>query len=183
MIAKEKKIILKNGKNCLLRSPKVEEAEEMLEYLRTCATETDFILRYPEEVTLTVEQEEQYIKSSLESESNLLITAFIDGEIAGSSHLFINRLKKVCHRGSIGIALKKKYWNLGIGTALLKELIAYARKQGCLQLELEGLEGNERAQALYEKVGFTVYGERKRGVILKDGTPLNMLLMVKYLDQ
>lgn len=66
---------------------------------------------------------------------------------------------------------------------MLKELIAYARKQGCLQLELEGLEGNERAQALYEKMGFTVYGVRKRGVILKDGTPLNMLLMVKYLDQ
>ena len=69
-MVQKKKDNLKKRKRLPLRSPKVEEAEEMLEYLRTCAAKP-FIL-FTEEVTLTVEQEEQYIKSR-ESESNLLL--------------------------------------------------------------------------------------------------------------
>lgn len=49
-------------------------------------------------------------------------------------------------------------------------------------MESDFVEGNERARALYEKLGFEICGERKRGVILRDGTPLSMILMVKYLD-
>lgn len=182
MLVKEKEIVLKNGQKCLLRSPKPEEAQEMLDFLKTCAFETKFLLRYPEEVTETFEQEALFLEAMNKSEYSLMIVAVIDGEIAGSSHLNIHRRLKVRHRGDIGIAIKKKYWHLGLGTALLQEIIAYARENGCLQLELEFIEGNERAKALYEKMGFTVFGERKHGVIFKDGTCLSEFFMVKYLD-
>lgn len=45
MIFTEKTIKLKDGALCVFRSPKTEDAGEMLEYLKTCAQETEFILR------------------------------------------------------------------------------------------------------------------------------------------
>ena len=56
MIFAQKEIGLKDGRRCVLRSPTEEDAEGMLEYLKTCAAETDFILRYPEECDDTLEQ-------------------------------------------------------------------------------------------------------------------------------
>jgi AraC family transcriptional regulator of adaptative response/methylated-DNA-[protein]-cysteine methyltransferase len=47
------------------------------------------------------------------------------------------------------------YRGKGIGSALLQHVIAEARKQGALRLMLLTDRQNERAQALYRKLGFT----------------------------
>ena len=44
-----KTVTLKNGITATLRAPRPEEAAEMLAYLQAVATETHFLLRYPEE--------------------------------------------------------------------------------------------------------------------------------------
>lgn len=48
-------------------------------------------------------------------------------------------------------------------------------------MELEFIEGNERAQRLYEKFGFRVISERPNAFKLKDGTQLSEIYMQKYL--
>ena len=46
----ETKIIaLKNGQEAVLRSPCKSEGAQMMEFLKTLSSETEFILRYPEE--------------------------------------------------------------------------------------------------------------------------------------
>jgi RimJ/RimL family protein N-acetyltransferase len=182
MIFKEKSIVLKDGRTCILRSPKLEDAFEMMEFIKLISGETNFILRYPEECNETVEQEEQFLLNVIQSNSVLMIIAFVDGKVAGNCQLNLKNRMKVCHRASIGIGIKKEYWNVGIGSALFKELIQFSEKLGLEQLELEFIEGNKRAQALYEKMGFVIYGERKNAIKLKDGTYLSEFLMVKSLD-
>lgn len=182
MIYTTKEFKLKDGSICIFRSPYIEEAKEMLEYLKTCSEETHFILRYPEECTETIEEEARFLKSINDSEYSMMMVAEIDGKIAGNCQLNIYRRMKVRHRASIGIGIIKKYWNKGIGTLMFEELEKYARQNGCTQLELEVIEGNTRAIALYEKQGFRIFGERKKGVILKDGTALSEFLMAKQLD-
>lgn len=182
MIFNEKKISLKNGQECIIRSPKREDSENMIAFLKCCADETDYLLRYSEEFNETIEQEEKFLQSINDSSFNLIIVALINGEIAGNCMLNIHSKKKVRHRGSIAIAVKKKFWNLGLGTLLIQELINTAKANGCLQLELEFIEGNHRGKALYQKMGFTIIGERKRSIILKDGTCLSEFIMVKFLD-
>ena len=179
---KEKVIILKDGKECTLRSPNVSDALAMMEYLKICSSETDFIIRYPEECTETVEQEARYLQNINDSKYDLMIVAVIDGEIAGNCQLNIKRRMKICHRGSVAIVIIEKYWNKGIGSAMFREMIEYAKAMGCIQLELEFIEGNNRAKALYEKFGFNVFAERERAIKLKDGTFLSEFLMVKFLD-
>ena len=57
MVFECKQIILKDGRTAILKSPCVDDAEKMLNYIKKSCDETDFLLRYPEEWNITVEQE------------------------------------------------------------------------------------------------------------------------------
>lgn len=88
MVVDEKKIILSNGQICILRSPRIDDAVQMIEYLKNSAGETDFLLRYPEEVNITVEQEREMLQWYLESKKDVMIVAEIDGEVVGKKYWF-----------------------------------------------------------------------------------------------
>ena len=49
------------------------------------------------------------------------------------------------------------------------------------QLELEVIEGNQRAIGLYHKMGFVCTGEKPNAIRLEDGSSLKELMMVKVL--
>ena len=61
MIFEEKTIILKDGRTAILKSPCVEDAEKLLNYIKKSCSETDFLARYPEEWTTTIGQEEAWV--------------------------------------------------------------------------------------------------------------------------
>ena len=150
MIFNEKTVTLKNNTTAILRNPRVEDAQALIDFIKTTSGETEFLLRYPEEWTMTVEQEESWVKRSVESPFNLVITCFIDGEIAGNCEIGFYNGKKNSHRSVIAISVLKKYWGIGIGTALMQELIAAAEAhEGTEIVELEVIEGNERGIRLY----------------------------------
>ena len=87
---------------------------------------------------------------------------------------------KIRHRASIGIVLLSEFWNQRIGTRLFQELIRIAEENpNLMQLELDFIEGNNRARALYEKMGFRVTGVKPDAIRLKDGTLLNEYSMIR----
>ena len=183
MVFEEKKIILKNGMEAILKTPEIEDAEKMLENIRICSDETDFLSMCPEDwAGATVESEEKWIRKNRESENTLLIACFIDGEPVGSSDIsFMNGIK-TSHRAVLGITIRKKYWNIGIGSAMFEELMKAAEENEKTEIvELEFIEGNDRAKALYEKFGLEVVSMCPKMFKLKDGTYLNKVYMQKYL--
>lgn len=181
MIFDEKGITLKNGKKAVLKSPCTEDAERLLRFIRKSCGETDFLLRYPEEWNITVEQEEAWINRLRSSPDTLGITCYVGGEVAGNCDIRFEGGMKTFHRATIGIAILMDYWNLGIGSAMFEELVAAAQKRGTEIMELEFIEGNERARRLYEKFGFHVVSERPNVFKLKDGTYRSGIYMQKYL--
>ncbi len=183
MELKSKTIQLKNGQICTLRSPRSSDAAAMNEFIKTISGETHYILRYPEECIETVEQEAAFLEGFLHSDTNLMISAFIGGKPIANSQISLNKRIKTKHRATLAIGIKKDYWNLGLGRILFTELLNYARQRDIVQAELEFIEGNNRAQALYEKMGFKVIAEKKRAIRLKDGTYLSEFLMVNELDK
>ena len=91
---------------------------------------------------------------------------------------------KTKHRAGIGIALLRDFWNQGIGTKMFEEMIRLAEdREDVMQLELEFVEGNERARHLYEKMGFRIVGIHPNAIRLKDGTMLNNYIMIKELGR
>lgn len=176
---------LKDGRKAVLRNPEDKDIPGMLEYLRVSAGETDFILRYPEECCIyTPESEKALFDRINESDNRLMLVCEVDGEIAGNCEIEWNKKIKTRHRASVAIALMKKYWEQGIGTKMFETLIETAQKNPYLmQIELEFVEGNSRARALYEKMGFKITGLNPNAIRLKDGTLLNEYRMVKELSR
>ena len=182
MIYPSRTIRLRDGREATLRAPDPQkDAVEMNAFLKTCAAETEFILRYPEECTITDEQEAAYLQALLDSPDGVMIVCEVEGEIAGNSQLTFNSRLKTRHRAEVAVGLKRKFWGLGIGTALFEEMIALARQRGVSQIELDYLEGNERGRRLYEKMGFRSTGETPDAYRLKDGTSLKGIHMIKAL--
>lgn len=182
MIYNEKKLILKDGREAVFRSPLASDAPAMLDYLKITTSETDFLLRYPEEFTVTAEQEAKYLENINASDTDIMIVCTVEGEIAGNCQLQFRKLIKMRHRATVSIALIKKYWGLGIGSAMFSEMISIAKARGVLQLELDYIEGNERAKALYEKMGFVQISERPNAFRMNDGTFLKEISMIKLLS-
>ena len=182
MIYPVKEVRLKNDAIAVLRSPAVADAAALLDYLRVTAEESDFLLRYPEECTMTLEQEEAYLRRSLQDPNTIMILCEVNGKIAGNCNLARHNKLKTRHRASVGIALMTEFWGLGIGTAMFEEMIRLGKELGIEQLELEVFEDNHRAMALYKKMGFQIAAEHPRAIKRKDGTYVNEYLMTKELE-
>jgi len=185
MIIREIEFELKDGRKALLRSPREEDIEGMLEYLYISSGETDFILRYPEECKkYTPESEKKVFENWNSSENEAAIVCIVDGKIAGNCHIGWDTRIKTGHRASVAIALLREFWNLGIGTKMFEELIRIATEnERILQMELEFVEGNSRARALYEKMGFKIVSVHPDAIRLKDGKLLNEYFMIKKIER
>jgi len=108
-----------------------------------------------------------------------MISAFDGDRLVGNASLScVIERKKTLHRATFGMAMLKRDWGQGLGGKILSELIAFARQAGYEWLELEIAANNTVAVHLYQKMGFTVYGERPRSLKLKNGEYYDELLMV-----
>ena len=178
-------IRLKDGREAVLRCPGEEDIPGMLKYLFETAEETDFLMRYPEECgRYTPDGERALFERMKTSPDDLMLACLVEGKVAGSCQLMMNSRLKTRHRASVAIAQRKEFWNLGIGSAMFEELIRAAKAHPEVrQLELEFIEGNSRARALYEKFGFRIAGIHPDAILLKDGRLLAEYLMIKSLER
>ena len=185
MYLSEKEFTRKDGRKAVIRSPREEDVQEMLEYLYVTSGETDFLLRYPEECTkYTPEGEKALFERVNAAENETMLVCLVDGRIAGNSMINWRNGIKTRHRANVAIALLREFWGLGIGTELFKEMIRIAEEnENIMQMELEFIEGNSRARALYEKMGFRITGVRPNATRLKDGTLLNEYTMIKEIKR
>ena len=83
MIYPEKSLTRQNG-TLTLRSARKEDAADLLTYLKQTAAETPYLLREPEEVTITLEQEEAFLERNEKEPGSLMLLAFVDGHHAGN---------------------------------------------------------------------------------------------------
>lgn len=154
----EEYVIQLDGTELRLRNAREEDAEMLIDYLKQTCGETRFLVKEPEEITLTIEQEKNFIRNQNESEGNLMLLAFLNGKYIGNCSLMGNAPSRYRHRASVGIALFQAYTGMGIGRKMLELLCEIAKEKGIEQLELEVVADNDRAIALYKKIGFEKMG-------------------------
>ena len=177
-----KTVLLKNGKTCLLRRPEEADAEILLEYLKATSGETPYMIREPEEVRTSVEEEVEFIRKNREDPRTLMLLAFVDGKHAGSCFFGgASERNRMWHRCTVGISLYRDFWGQGIGTALMNEILSGAKTAGFEQAELDVVSTNAKAVGLYKKLGFKTTGTIPRAFKYRDGTYADFLFMVKDL--
>lgn len=140
-----------------VREARFEDAPQVLEYLKIIGGETENLTFGAEGLPITAEQEGEFLESVYNNPTSLHLIVCKGGEIIGDGGL-TGLPRRMSHRAEVGLSVKKAYWNCGIGSMILKELIEYAKKSGIELLNLEVRSDNLRAIHLYEKFGFRKIG-------------------------
>lgn len=172
----------KLGRTVILRSALPEDADSLIKYLKITTAETPYLIREPEEVTITHDQEVSFLESCLNEDKSLMLVATIDGNHIGNcSFNPIGNFKRYSHRCDVAIALYQEYCGLGIGRQMLETALRIAKETGFEQAELEVISNNTNAIALYEKMGFVKYGTFPNNMKYADGTYVSADWMMKKL--
>jgi ribosomal protein S18 acetylase RimI-like enzyme len=100
-----------------------------------------------------------------------LLVARAGPRVVGSGQVAGGSLRRVRHVGRVELMVDAEWRGLGVGRALLAELVAWARQNAVLKrLTLQVYADNERARALYRAAGFVEEGVRPREYRFPDGT-------------
>lgn len=177
-----KLVKLENGEELLLRKPTEDDAEAMIEYLNIVGGESDNLLFGKNEFRLTVEQEREHIKNVNINDNALMILGVMDNHIVSVSQVSSSNRKRIAHNSELAISVKKEYWNMGVGTAVMEVLINFAKNHETIKTISLGVKAsNKKAQYLYEKLGFEKVGVH-RNFFNIDGNYDDEILMDLYIN-
>lgn len=175
-------VTLHDGRVAVVRSLEPTDAQALLDQRRATSAETHFLVREPEEITQTAEEQARQIADALADPDDCMLAALVDGRLVGSASIMrVSPLAKLRHRAEFGISLLQEVCDLGLGTALLARTLEAARATSFDQIELGVCDDNPRARHVYEKAGFTEVGVQPRTFKLADGTYRDEVQMVYYL--
>jgi RimJ/RimL family protein N-acetyltransferase len=171
-----RKLRAKNGRTVILRAPKWDDLDDMLECINSLVEEGADIMMDQKQ---TREQEVDWLArclSEIEKGEKAYVTAEVEGKLVGTSH--VNRVNagRQSHVGQLGIVIRDGYRNIGIGTEMMRVLIEESRRMGLKVLTLNVFATNKHAQHVYEKVGFKEVGRIPKGLV-KNGTYIDETFM------
>ena len=155
-----KEVILKNGQKLILRRVIEDDAEMMIKYLNTIGGESDNLLFGENEFHFSVEQEREYINKS-NNNNDLIIIGLIDNNIVSVANIGKLTRKRIAHNSEVAISVKREYWGIGVGYAVMSELIEFAKNNNIKNISLGVKASNNKAFNLYKKFGFEEVGRHK----------------------
>ena len=143
--------------NITIEKASHNDATEILQFLKQIGAETDNLTFGAEGLPFSIESEAAYISQIKNSSDEVMFIAKEKGKIIGNASL--SRLpRRMKHRGDFGIAVLQEYWNMGIGSQLLLEIINFAKENSFEVIDLQVRSNNAMAIHLYKKFGFKKIG-------------------------
>lgn len=171
----------KDGKEVIIRSAVVQDAEATMNLKRSSIFDEEFQLVSPEEFVGNPEKEAKWIETHINSPYYIAIVAECAGEVVGLIDFSNGGRERISHTGDFGMSVDKRFRGIGIGEILLQSLIDWAKQTGKIEnVNLSVHSDNDRAFTLYKKLGFAVQGVRKNDLKYGD-TYINTILMGKIL--
>jgi len=170
----------KDGHKVVLRTPRWEDLDDFLELINSLVEERADILR-----TERVSREEEIdflsrVLSRLEKDEMFYLVGEVDGKVEAVSQIS-KRTGCEKHVGVIGIAIRKGFRDLGIGTEIMKTLVEQAQNMSLKVLTLSSFATNKRAIHVYEKVGFVKTGSIPKKQF-KEGKYIDEIILTRVLE-
>lgn len=160
-----KVIELQNGEKIIIRHLKKSDVEGVWKNFNDVIHEGAYLpILFP--MRSQLEKDSWY--RSIKKENQICIVAENPNfrplyDIIGQCEILNSEWDAAIHVGILGIILKKKYRDLGIGRQLIDSAIRESKKLNNKEkIILSCFSSNERALYLYKSIGFKVVGARKK---------------------
>ncbi|MCL5970148.1 MAG: GNAT family N-acetyltransferase, partial [Patescibacteria group bacterium] len=170
----------KKGREVVVRYPKKEDLDILLEFINKLSKENTYITFSGEEVTR--EEEEKYLEKvlkELEDGNGATLLGFVDDKLVASAGVTRGGKRRE-HLGTVGITIHKDFRNEGIGKEILRLLFEEAKILGLKMVDLKAYSPNCIAINLYKKLGFEEVGKGP-GTIRHNDNFVDEVWMIKKL--
>lgn len=128
--------------------------------------------------SLRIDQIESMLKNLGPNEHQFV--AELDGKVVGYVGLTQSRANRKSHVGELFVGVDSEHHGQGVGTALITKALDLADNWLLLErVELEVLETNPRAQALYGRLGFVAEG-KKVAAFRSSGRYVDVIGMARF---
>jgi RimJ/RimL family protein N-acetyltransferase len=174
---RRRKVTLSDGRTVVIRRAKPQDAEAIIALVDEIGAEGIHIMT--ERFAIRPKEERAFLRKTV-GRSGLFIVAVLEGEIVGSADILRGRFAKNHHTASLGIGLRKEVRGAGLGTAMMKTMIGWARSVGIRKVTLGVFASNRHALALYRGLGFMQEG-RLRGQVILRRKPVDELQLALWL--
>ena len=171
----------RDGRRVVLRTPTLNDLDDLLSVINSLVEEQANII-VDEKVTR--EDELDWLSTALarlEKDETIYVIAEVDGRVVGNSELSRKTTGRDRHVGTIGIAIRDGFREIGIGTEMIKTLIDQAKSRGLKVLTLSTFANNERAHHVYQKLGFADTGRIPKK-FFNEGKYIDEILMAEVLE-
>ena len=133
---------------------------------------------------LTLREELDFLKKSAKSVKEgkeVFVIAKDGGKVVANTSIKLQQWKK-SHIGKFGIAIRKGYRGVGLGTYAMNEVLKLAKKElpGIKIVQLDVYTINKPAVALYKKMGFKIVATLPKQMQYK-GKLVSEYVMIKSL--
>ncbi|HJV30542.1 MAG TPA: GNAT family protein [Bacillales bacterium] len=171
---------IKNLERARIRKVRLDDAAAIWALEREIVMEGEFFIALPEEFNFTLEQQQEQILDLLENERKTMLVAEMEGKVVGVIAFKSENLIRIAHTGSITMMINKDCRNMGLGKLLLKELLEWADQNPFIEkVSLGVFSTNDRAIALYKKMGFVEEGRKIKEFKINDEY-IDDILMCKF---
>jgi RimJ/RimL family protein N-acetyltransferase len=153
-----------NGREIVLRYPKMGDVEALLKFINRLVAEPNIGIAKTKKSTR--KGEVNWLNGNINAmkEGKLrMVVAEADGKIIGEAEIRVGQ-DTSAHVANFGIAIAKEYRNIGLGTEVMKTIFEEAKKIGMKIIILKVFSFNSHAIKTYESIGFKPFGVLPKGI-------------------
>ena len=174
-----KTIQLRDGTRALIRPIEKKDGPALLSFFQALPENDRLFLK--EDVT-SREVIDRWMEE-LDFDKVIPIVAEKDSEIIGDATLHLNRRGWLRHMAEIRCVVSREFQQKGLGTALMRELLAHAVEKGVSKVSATMMDIQKSAQTAFSRIGFKKEAELKSFVEDINGKRHNLIIMVNDVSE
>ena len=157
----EKGVKLLNGDILSLRNAITADAETVVNFFKVTSDESENLSFSSDEYFVTPYEEKIVISNLNRNSKTIMVLGFIDDVLCCIAELNSSAELRLSHNVEYSITVLKEFWGIGIGNAITKEIIEFAKEKNIKNIVLSVRRENSAAINLYKKYGFKTVGIKK----------------------
>ncbi|WP_026691070.1 GNAT family N-acetyltransferase [Alteribacter aurantiacus] len=163
-----------------IRQATGSDAEQLITLIRRVEETASYMMMGPGERQTTVEGQRKQLEQIEEQPNASIFVAEDQGELVAYLFALGGRVERTKHSAYLVIGVHQDYQGRGVGTALFREVEAWAKDSNIKRLDLTAVTENEAGVSLYKKSGFTIEGTKRKTLCI-NGTYFDEYMMAKIL--